>query len=154
MTLTGTSGGTTTTDGSGNYSFSGLLGGGSFTVTPTKAARPPGSANINTSDVVAVQRHFLQIVLLTGCRLTAADCATPIGVNTADVIAIQRFFLGIPNSAGSNVGKYSFTPASRSYTPLTQHPDRSGITTRLSSAFVNRHAFANPRPGGPPRGGR
>src|SRR5437868_13001222 len=41
MTLTGTSGGSTTTDAAGNYSFTGLPFGGSYTVTPTKAALPP-----------------------------------------------------------------------------------------------------------------
>jgi hypothetical protein len=83
-------------------------------VTPSKAARPPGSNGIDTVDVIAVQRHFLAISLLTGCRLAAADCASPAGITTADVIAIQRFFLGFSTGIG-NVGKYSFTPASRSY---------------------------------------
>ena len=38
MTLTGTTGGSATTDGAGNYSFTGLTSGGNYTVTPTKAA--------------------------------------------------------------------------------------------------------------------
>jgi hypothetical protein len=87
------------------------------TVTPSKAALQPGSSGIDTVDVVAVQRHFLQIgTPLSGCRLTAADCAPPVGVNTVDVIAIQRYFLGLSTETG-NVGQYSFTPASRSYAP-------------------------------------
>src|SRR5204863_955381 len=59
MTLTGTSGGSTTTAGGGNYSFSGLINGGNFTVTPSKAALLPGqpaASNINTTDVIATQR--------------------------------------------------------------------------------------------------
>ena len=35
-------------------------------------------------------------------------------VNTVDVIAIQRFFLGLTTGI-ANVGKYQFTPASRTY---------------------------------------
>ena len=35
-------------------------------------------------------------------------------VNTVDVIAIQRFFLGLSTGI-SNVGKYQFTPESRTY---------------------------------------
>src|SRR5207237_6716850 len=88
---------------------------GSYTVTPTKAALPPGSAGINTVDVVAAQRHFLNLgTPLSGCRLTAADVNGDTSINTIDVVAIQRFFLG--SSTGiANVGKYQFTPASRSY---------------------------------------
>ena len=74
MTLTGTSSGSTLTDGSGNYTFSSLPSGGSYTVTPTKAALAPGTGNITTVDVIAVQRHFLATgTSLSGCRLTAAD---------------------------------------------------------------------------------
>ena len=115
LTLTGTMSGSTLSDGSGNYQFSSLASGGNYTVTPTKAARPPGSTGINTVDVVATQRHFLIIgTPLTGCRLTAADVNGDSGVNTVDVIAIQRFFLG--QSTGiANTGKYQFIPASRSY---------------------------------------
>jgi hypothetical protein len=69
MTLIGTSGGSTLTDGSGNYTLSGTSG-GSHTVTPTKAARLPGSSGINTTDVIAVQRHFLGLgIPLSGCLL-------------------------------------------------------------------------------------
>ena len=74
LTLTGDMSGSTLSDGSGNYTFSSLPSGGNYTVTPSKAALPPGSAGINTVDVIAVQRHFLNIALLpSGCRLTAAD---------------------------------------------------------------------------------
>jgi len=115
MNLTGTVVGSTLTDGSGNYQFSSLTSGGTYTVIPTKAALAPGSAGINTVDVVAVQRHFLNLgTPLTGCRLTAADVNGDTVINTVDVIAIQRFFLG--SSTGiANVGKYQFNPANRTY---------------------------------------
>ena len=61
LTLTGTTGGSTLSDGSGNYTFSSLPSGGSYTVTPSKAALAPGSAGINTVDVIAAQRHFLNL---------------------------------------------------------------------------------------------
>src|SRR5437762_10022626 len=101
-------------DASGNYTFS-VPSGGSYTVTPTKAALAPGSAGINTVDVVAVQRHFLILgTPLSGCRLTAADVNGDTAVNTVDVVAIQRFFLDLPTGT-ANVGKYQFSQASRSY---------------------------------------
>jgi len=145
MTLTGTTRGSTTTDASGNYTLTGLAG-GNYTVTPTKAARPPGSSGINTVDVIAVQRHFLAIALLTGCRLTAGDCAAPAGINTVDVIAIQRFFLVLSTGIG-NVGKYSFTPASRSYSPLTTPQTAQNYAAIVFGDVAT--PFANPRPSGP-----
>jgi len=38
-------------------------------------------------------------------------------VTTQDVIAVQRFFNGLTNAI-ANVGKYKFTPASRTYTGI------------------------------------
>ena len=90
-------------------------------MTPTKTALTPGSAGINTVDVIATQRHFLIIgTPLSGCRLTAADVNGVGGINTVDVIAIQRFFLSLATGI-ANVGKYQFTPASRTYTPITSN---------------------------------
>ena len=148
MTLTGTSSGSTVTDGSGNYTFTGLPSGGTYTVTPSKAARTPGSAGINGVDVLAVQRHFLNIALIpVGCRRTAADVngVFPPGgdgtINGVDVLAIQKFFLGITSGIG-NVGKYKFTPASVTYTAITTS-QTAPITDTLifgdvTSAFVHR----------------
>src|SRR5678815_1037427 len=146
MTRTGASSGSTVTAGGGLYSFSGLAG-GNYTVTPSKANRPPGSAGINTTDVIAIQRHFLLLgTPLSGCRLLAADCAAPVGITTGDVIATQRFFLVLSTGIG-NVGRYSFTPANRTYTPLAGNQ-----TAQNYSAIVFGDVstpFANPRPGGP-----
>jgi len=114
LTLTGTSTGSTTTDGSGNYTLSGLSS-GNYTVTPSKAALTPGSVGIDTIDVVAIQRHFLGLgTPLSGCRLTGADVNADSTVNTVDVIATQRFFLGLSTGI-ANVGQYKFTPTNRTY---------------------------------------
>ena len=117
LTLTGTSSDSTLSDSSGNYTFSSLAPGGNYTVTPSKAARTPGSANINTVDVIAVQKQFLTGTFLSGCRLAAADVNGDSVVNTQDVIAVQRFFNG-QTTAIANVGKYQFTPVNRTYTGL------------------------------------
>ena len=117
LTLTGSISGSTLSDGSGNYAFWPVINGGSYTVTPAKPGLAPGSNGINTMDVLAAQRHFLQIVPLTGCPLAAADVNGDSNITTVDVVAIQRFFLGL--SAGiANVGRYQFNPTSRSYTQL------------------------------------
>jgi hypothetical protein len=115
LTLTGSGFGSTSTDGSGNYLFSSLAAGGSYTVAPTKTARTPGSAGINTVDVIATQRHFLNVAPLPpGCPLMAADVNGDTAVTTIDVIAIQRFYIALPTGI-ANTGKYQFTPANRSY---------------------------------------
>ena len=133
LTLTGDAAGSTLSDGSGNYTLSSMPSGGSYTVTPTKAALVPGSTGINTVDVVAIQRHFLNLgTPLSGCRLTAADVNGDNGVDTVDVIAIQRFFLGLSTGI-ANAGKYQFNPVNRSYPGLLV-TRRLRITTRWSSA--------------------
>jgi len=115
LNLTGDATTSTTTDGSGNYQLSSLAAGGSYTVTPTKTARTPGSAGISTVDVIATQRHFLNVgTPLSGCRLTAGDVNGDTVINTVDVIAVQRFFLGLSTGI-ANTGKYQFTPTSRAY---------------------------------------
>jgi len=118
ITRTGGQTWTTTTDSSGFYYIDVLQCSNPFIITPSKATRPPGSTGIDTVDVIAVQRHFLALgTPLTGCRLTAADCAAPHGISTIDVIAIQRFFLEQTTGIGS-VGQYSFTPPNRSWSTI------------------------------------
>ena len=142
LTLTGSASASTLSNGSGNYLFSSLVSGGSYTITPSMAALSPGAGGINTIDVVATQRHFLLLgTPLSGCRLTAADVNGFGGVNTIDVIAIQRFFLGF-STGNSNVGKYQFSPAIRSYTPLTGDQTAQNydalIFGDVASGFVHR----------------
>jgi hypothetical protein len=128
MTLTGTTSGSTLSDGSGNYSFTGLPSGGTYTVTPSKAARVPGTGNINTVDVIGVQKQFLTGTFLTGCKLAAADVNGDNNVNTQDVIAVQRFFSGFTNAI-ANVGKYKFTPPNRTYTGITTNQPAQNYDT-------------------------
>ena len=134
MTLTGTMGGSTLTNGSGNYAFSSLTAGGAYTVTPAKTALTPGSAGINTVDVLAAQRHFLVIgTPLSGCRVTAADVNGDSAINTVDVLAIQRFFLGRTTGI-ANVGQYQFIPANRTY---------SGIVTNQTAQNYDTLVFGD-----------
>jgi hypothetical protein len=105
----------TLSDGSGNYQFFSVTLGGNYTVTPSKSALTAGSIGIDTIDIVATQRHFLNIAPISpGCRLAAADVNGDATINTIDVVAIQRFFLG-QSTGTANVGKYQFSPASRMY---------------------------------------
>ena len=149
LTLSGSASGSALSDGSGNYQFSSLAP-GSYTVTPSKAARTPGSAGINTVDVVATQRHFLNIgTPLSGCRLTAADVNGDASVNTVDVIAIQRFFLGLSTGI-ANTGKYQFTPASRTYPGIVSSQTGQNYDTLIFGDVIT--PFAE-RLGGPSQAG-
>ena len=110
-------------------------------MTPGKTALPPGSVGINTVDVIAIQRHFLNLgTPLSGCRLSAADVNGVGGVDTVDVIATQRFFLGLATGI-ANVGKYNFSPVNRSYSPLTSNQtgqDYNGLVFGdVASSFVH-----------------
>jgi len=142
LTLTGDASDSTLSDGSGNYTFSSLTSGGSYTVTSTKAARVPGSAGIDTVDVIATQRHYLNVAPLPpGCRLTAADVDGDTVVNTVDVVAIQRFFLGRLTGI-ANTGQYQFTPASRTYPGVVSDQTAQNYDTLIfgdvASSFVHR----------------
>jgi hypothetical protein len=120
---------TTLTDGSGNYQFSSLASGGNYTVTPTKTALTPASAGINAVDVLAVQRHFLNIALIpVGCRRDAADVNGDTAINAVDVLAIQRFFLGLSTGI-ANVGKYQFNPVNRTYLGLVNNQTAQNYDT-------------------------
>ena len=141
LNLTGDSTASTFSDASGNYQFQ-VAPGGTYTVTPTKSPLAAGSNGITTVDVIATQRHFLNLAVLPpGCRLTAADVNNDSIITTVDVIAIQRFFLGLTTGT-ANVGKYLFSPTSRVYTGVVS--DQVGqnydalIYGDISTPFVNR----------------
>jgi N-acetylneuraminic acid mutarotase len=141
LNLTGSISSSTFTNVSGNYTLSALPSGGNYTVTPTKAARMPGSGNINTGDVIGVQKQFLTGTFLTGCRLMAADVNGDGMVNTVDVIAIQRFYLGLTTGI-ANVGRYKFMPANRPYAGLVTNQTAQNydalVFGDVASSFVER----------------
>ena len=136
------------TDGSGNYQFSTLASGASYTVTPSKANRPTGSAGITTADILAVQGHILlrTAFILTGCRLAAADVTQGGGVTTNDILGIQAFILQRASGFGFT-GQYRFTPPSRSYSPLSGNQTAQNYDAIVLGDTTS--PFANPRPGGP-----
>ena len=140
LTLTGSGSGSAMTDGSGDYQFSSLATGGSYTVTPSKAARVPGSAGIDTFDVIATQQHYLAIELIPpGCGRTVADVNGNGVINTFDVVAIQRFFLGLSTGI-ANTGKYQFSPANRTYPALVGGQTAENYDTLILGDVVSTFA--------------
>ena len=117
LTLTGDASLSTTTTEFGNYLLSPPPG-GTYTVMPSKAARPTGSFGIDTIDVAAIHRHFLILgTPLSGCRLLAADVNGDNAINIIDVVATQRFFLGLTTGI-ANAGRYQFSPPLRRYSGI------------------------------------
>lgn len=110
-------GATVVTGGSGNYSFTGLAPGNTYTVTPSKPDLVPGGFGISGADAIAVQRHYTGQSLPI-CQQAAADVNGDGEIDTVDVIGIQRFFLGITTGV-ANVGKHRFTPVDRTYVNVT-----------------------------------
>jgi len=140
--VTGSQTTSTTTDSIGNYSIN-LPEGGNYTLTPTKAALAPLAPGIDTADVVGAQRQFLGLTSLIGCALTAADATEDSTIDTVDAIAIQHFFLG---QSSGNVGKYQFSPASRSYSSLTSAQASQDFDTLILGDVIASYAD---RAGGP-----
>jgi hypothetical protein len=140
LTLTGDAVGSTLSDSSGNYTFTGLAAGGTYIVTPTKTSLAPGSAGIDIGDIITTQRHFLDIAPpVTGCQLAAADVDGDNLITTADVIAIQRFVLGLSTGI-FQVGDYQFSPASRTYPGVVNNQTAQSYDTLVfgdvASPFV------------------
>jgi hypothetical protein len=141
LSLTGSSSNSTFSDANGNYTFSSLTAGGTYTVTPSKTALSLGTTGIDTVDLIAVQRHFLHLgTPLSGCRLTDSDVNGDSVINSVDITAIHRFFLGLSTGTG-NVGKYQFSPASRSYPNLGSDQTNQNYDTLIlgdvASPFVS-----------------
>jgi hypothetical protein len=82
VTLAGTSAGSTTTDASGNYSFSGLAA-GSYTVTPSKTGYQPATAsNVTVSLGVNATKDLTLTpypILSTGYKFPTTAVAAPGG---------------------------------------------------------------------------
>ena len=138
--LTGTINASTTTDASGNYFFSGLTYGGSYTVTPSKARLMPGSSGIDKDDVSEAIRLRGPIQRPVECLLVAADVNGIHGIDYVDIIAIQRFSLGLSTGI-ANVGSYQFTPVNRSYSPLLTNQTAQNYDTILFGDLAPPYAI-------------
>ncbi|HST52838.1 MAG TPA: M36 family metallopeptidase [Pyrinomonadaceae bacterium] len=108
VTLSGTTNVSTLTDGSGNYSFTGLVSGGSYTVTPTTPGfnyTPPSRAFNNlTTDVTNADFVGAPAPGISG-RVTSAIGGAGIDGVT---ITLSGSSSGTTNTSGG--GFYSFSP--------------------------------------------
>lgn len=145
LTLSGSVSASALSDSTGRYGFPFLTMGGNYLVVPSKARVVPGTAGIDTIDVIAVQRHYLNNPL-TGCSLIAADIDGNGRIDTIDAVGIQRFAVG--GTVGiADVGKYRFAPVNRTYLNLMTDQNDQDYDTVLVGDVVT----SAPRGGLPPR---
>jgi hypothetical protein len=142
MTLSGTASATTTTDTSGNYSFTGLVN-GSYTVTPSKTGYTftPTSKSVTISSANVAGENFTATAVysisgtvtaggsaLSGVTMTLSGTAS--ATTTTDASG-NYSFTGLVN------GSYTVTPSKTGYTFT---PTSKSVT--ISSANVTAQNFA------------
>ncbi len=104
----------TTTDASGNYSLTGL-GGGAYTVTPSKTG---GANGIASYDAALIAQNVVNLITFTECQRLAGDSSGDGSLSSYDSALIAQYVVGIDNPA-SKVGTWKFTPANRTYTSVS-----------------------------------
>jgi hypothetical protein len=141
LTLSGQSGGTTTADSSGNYTFSGLSN-GTYTVTPGKAgitiAPPSQSVTINNNN--ATLNFTVQTWGISG-TITGAKGATVSLTGAANAV-VTADASGNFTFAGLINGTYTVTPSASGFTfnPVSQ------TVTISSNPVTNVNFTATPVP--------
>ncbi len=80
------------TDADGNYSLSGLIAGGDYTVVPVKDDQPLNG--VTTFDLVLISRHILGIQALDSpYKMIAADANNSNSITTYDLVEIRKLIL-------------------------------------------------------------
>ena len=125
VNLTGSSTATTTADGSGNYSFAGLLN-GSYTVTPTNIgyAFGPASQAVTISSGSATANFTSTLLTYTISGAISGPGGAGATVNLTGTFAATTTADGSGNYSFSGLlnGSYSITPVNTGYvfTPVSQ----------------------------------
>jgi hypothetical protein len=84
----------TTTDAGGTYSFTGVPA-GYYTITGTSSKTWGG---VNATDALMILKHFAQVQLLTGLKITGANVNGDPAVNSIDALLVAKRFVGTINS--------------------------------------------------------
>jgi hypothetical protein len=131
ISLGGTVVGSTTTDGSGNYTFSGLVD-GSYTVTPSKSGYTfsPTSVDIALAAANVTDQNFTA----SGVANTYSVSGTVSGAIVAGVTISLRGGTGIISTTTDVNGNYSFTAVAEGSYELT--PSKTGYTFSPGCVFI------------------
>lgn len=102
-------GGQVTGSAAGQYHIDSLPQFLSYGIKPAFAGGPKG--DINVLDIIAIQRHILQLdTIQSPYDLIAADVTGNDRVQASDLLAIKRYILGVTNGL-PRVPKWKFIPA-------------------------------------------
>jgi len=110
VNLTGGASASVFTDTLGNFTFTGIPAGGSYTVAP---ARDSNDFNgLSTFDLLQISKHILNIEPFDSpWKIVAADANKNNSVTTFDIVEIRKIILGV-NSAFPANNSWRFFPAS------------------------------------------
>jgi hypothetical protein len=114
ITASGAGSSSTTTDSSGAYRMSNL-GGGAYTMTPSKTGDVSG---ISSFDAALVAQHAAGITTLSECQQAAGDASNNGSLSSFDASFIAQYAAGIANAANI-AGSWKFLPANRTYASLS-----------------------------------
>ena len=115
LTAVGTPQVTAATDVAGAYTLTGL-GGGPYTVTPTKS---PETTGISAFDAALVAQHAANIITLTNMQQLAADASGNGTVSAFDAAYIAQTSAGVSNDGLAS--QWKFLPPNRSYATITSN---------------------------------
>jgi subtilisin family serine protease len=112
INLTGDTNLNTLTLGDGSFGLTGVAGGGTYGVTPSKTDDSPTAKGVTTLDIALIRQHILSpgsSSLTTPYKLLAADVNGSGGVTTLDIALIRQLILG--GSTQFPAGLWRFVPA-------------------------------------------
>ena len=109
--------GTTSTNSTGNYSFSGLFN-GEYTLEATTTKAWGGAT---ASDILLYKKHVGNIALLEGIFLTSGDVNGSGGITASDVLLIKKRIGNITNSFVVGDWAFNNTPITVSGSNVTQN---------------------------------
>lgn len=134
ITLNGTQTGVTAADAGGNYSFSNLAAGGSYTLSPSKPGQYTGYA-INVSNLSSNQTKNLRLDPYMRVNVRVAD-ASGTGI-AAVAIQVNNATIGLAqtNSFGNAIMLLGIAEIGNTQVTLT--PQKPGLTFTPSSVTLN-----------------
>jgi uncharacterized protein (TIGR03437 family) len=101
---------TASTDGAGNYALT-ELGGGAYTITPSRSGNVNG---ISAFDASLVAQCVATLRTCSAAEQLAGDASNNGSLSAFDASLIAQYVAGIAN-AGSVAGTWKFTPTNRTY---------------------------------------
>jgi glucose/arabinose dehydrogenase len=114
---------TTITDVNGDYSFTDLPLGNTYTVTPSKTGDVSG---VESLDASFAARYAVGLDIPTANQIVAADADSDTIVTSFDASLIARRVAGL--SGTGDVGTWKFVPASRTYSAFSVSQTNQGFT--------------------------